>query len=323
MVFAFLILFLIDYRCIEHVRGMLDVAGFTMLSEQEVWNLSANGKYYFIRNGASIVAFTVGGAYQLGNGFTLVGAHTDSPCLKLKAKSCQIKSNALVLNTQPYGGGLWHTWFDRDLGLAGRVILKKNGVLSSKLVRVNRPVARIPNLAIHLQSPEERKAFAVNLHDHGKAILSMDPDVLSSLQFDDITCVDRDRLHPAMLALIAKEIGENPNDIVDLELQLIDTQAPCRGGYSNEFVYSGRLDNLCSSYQATRALIDGAEDGTLTTQPNVRAIFLFDHEEVWSYSQLLFKCQCKTLCHDDEGWLQFCSGCWWYFVYGYIDYNYG
>ena len=97
------------------------------------------------------MAFSVGARYKPGNGFNMIGAHTDSPCLKLKPKSTRTKGDYLVTNVEPYGGGLWHTWFDRDLSVAGRVLAREaDGKLTHRLVRITKPILRIPMLAIHL-----------------------------------------------------------------------------------------------------------------------------------------------------------------------------
>ena len=165
-----------------------------------------------------------------------------------------------------------------DLGIAGRILVRKpDGSITSQLVRIDRPVARIPNLAIHMTSGTERDSFAPNLHDHCKAILSMDPDLVTG---ETLT----NGLHPCLAHLIATECGIATDDIVDMELQLVDLQPSCLGGASDELLFSGRLDNLCSSYQCLRALIDSSKDAGGAHQRNIQMAMLFDHEEVGSNS---------------------------------------
>ena len=179
--------------------------------------------------------------------------------------------------------GLWHTWFDRDLGIAGRAILKgSDGGIETRNFAIRRPIARIPNLAIHLTAGSEREHFSPNLHEHGKAVLSMNPEFLSTKPTEEEKDVSG-RIHPALLRMVAAELGVEPSSIEDLEMQLIDCQPSALGGATNEFIYSGRLDNLCSAYQSLRALIDSSV-GELDSQVNVKVAMLFDHEEVGSAS---------------------------------------
>ena len=158
-------------ECIEKLEKL----GFEALYEGDVWlkSLKKGGKYYFTRNGSSIIAFTVGSKYESGNGFKIIGAHTDSPNLKLKPRTKRPSNNGVLqLAVETYGGGLWHTWFDRDLSLAGRVVIRnEDGKFSSQLVMINRPILRVPNLAIHLTSADERAAFKINKEDHLVPIL--------------------------------------------------------------------------------------------------------------------------------------------------------
>lgn len=107
---------------------LLIAAGYTRLSERDEWELKPGGKYFFTRNMSSVVAFAVGDKYEPGNGFNIIGAHTDSPCPKLKPVSAIKKGGFLNVGVQTYGGGLWHTWFDRDLSVAGRVLLRRGKV---------------------------------------------------------------------------------------------------------------------------------------------------------------------------------------------------
>ena len=104
---------------------------------------------------SDLEVFVVGGKYTDGSGFKIIGAHTDSPNLKLKPKTKRSANGVIQLNVESYGGGLWHTWFDRDLSLAGRVIVRnEDGTYTPRLVRIDRPILRIPNLCIHLRSPD-------------------------------------------------------------------------------------------------------------------------------------------------------------------------
>lgn len=273
------------FHAVEAMKLRLVAAGFSQLDEGAEWKLAPMGKYFFTRNGATLIAFTVGGSYRPGEGIVALGAHTDSPCFKIKPVTCVVKDGSLMVNTMPYGGGLWHTWFDRDLGVAGRVVVRgPNGELTTKLARLDDPVARIPNLAIHLTNAEERKAFAPNLHEHCQAILSMDPEIVNVKPKSSEEKV-ASRLHPALLRMMAENVGVDAGSIEDMELQLIDTQLSAIGGAGGELIFSGRLDNLCSAYQTIRAIIDSSSDaGALAKQTSISMVMNFDHEEVGSSS---------------------------------------
>ena len=153
----------------------LKAAGFTAIDERDAWSgkLKQGGKYFFTRNRSCVVAFAVGGAYQPGGGFKVIGAHTDSPNLRVKPRSKRSAAGCIQLDVECYGGGLWHTWFDRDLSLSGRVMVRgAGGAFEQRLVRIERPVLRVSTLCIHLQSADERDAFKVNKEDHLPPILA-------------------------------------------------------------------------------------------------------------------------------------------------------
>ncbi|CAN0395259.1 unnamed protein product, partial [Laminaria digitata] len=174
-------------------------------------------------------------------------------------------------------------------------------------VKIDRPVLRIPTLAIHLTKADERKSFNPNLQTNFYPILATE--VKAKLGADGGPAAKKakkaktaeavgeggggegeggegktERHHPLLVEMVAEELGCDAGDVEDFELQLCDTQPSCIGGARSEFVLSGRLDNLCSSWQSLRALIDTSDDGSLAACQGVKSIFLFDHEEVGSTS---------------------------------------
>ena len=123
------------FHVVDSARRMLKEAGFAELKLSEQWQTSKLGKYFVTKNESTLIAFVIGGKYEPGEGFAICGAHTDSPCFKLKLVSKRTKSGYLQVGTECYGGGIWHTWFDRDLSLAGRVLLKQaDGKVQHKYV---------------------------------------------------------------------------------------------------------------------------------------------------------------------------------------------
>lgn len=176
------------FHVVAEASSMLKQANFTELSENDSWNLSKGGKYYFTRNKSTIIAFQVGNNFN-GNstGFKIVGAHTDSPCLRLspvsKCSSQDIQQTCVNL----YGGALWHTWFDRDLTLGGRIIFKNSKTQSydSTLFYYPKPIMKIPNLAIHLTPADDRGKFGPNLESHLKPIIASEVyEQLSGVKYD-------------------------------------------------------------------------------------------------------------------------------------------
>ena len=219
-----------------------------------------------------------------GNGgFKIVGAHTDSPVLKIKPVSKRTAHGYIQCGVETYGGGLWHTWMDRELSLAGRVIVRKeSGGFEAKLVHIKRPLLRVPNLCIHLQSGEERAALKINKETHLEPILSMVAESLNKEGEDE----EGDSRHaPELMRILAEELGCKPSDIQDLELSLCDVQEGQCWGANNEFLSSPRLDNQSHCYSSMAALINyGAKKELVDADVDVSVIALFDHEEVGSQS---------------------------------------
>ena len=268
--------------------------------------LSPGGRYFYTANHTTLVAFAVGTRYQSGNGFKIIGGHTDSPNLKVKPRSKRSASGCIQLGVECYGGGLWHTWFDRDLGISGRVLVRKRSeeaagdrgggeTIVQRLVKIDRPVARVSTLCIHLQTADERKAFKVNKEDHMTPILGMQPAaaVLADAAKAQLTSGEQDislddpwskDQEPLILDLLAGELGIDRADIADFELNLFDCQPASLGGIKKEFLNSARLDNLATCFVATEALAEYAESGALESDEDISLIALFDHEEVGSQS---------------------------------------
>ncbi|XP_068658304.1 probable aspartyl aminopeptidase isoform X2 [Aristolochia californica] len=276
-----------QFHATAEAKKQLLAAGFHLLNEDEEWDLKPGGRYFFTRNMSSLIAFAVGEKYTLGCGFHVIAAHTDSPCPKLKPRSASSKSGYLMMNVQTYGAGLWHTWFDRDLSVAGRAIVRTNdGSFLHKLVKVERPLLRVPTLAIHLDRAVNTDGFKPNLETHLVPLLGKKHEAActksdeSSRSFSSKTAH-----HPLLLQVLSDQLGCSSDEIVSLELNICDTQPSCLGGGNDEFIFSGRLDNLASSFCALRALVDSCKQPVdLSDEHAIRMVALFDNEEVGSGS---------------------------------------
>ncbi|XP_027111335.1 probable aspartyl aminopeptidase isoform X1 [Coffea arabica] len=276
-----------QFHATAEAKRQLLAAGFHLLNENDEWDLKPGGRYFFTRNMSSLVAFAIGEKYSNGNGFHIIAAHTDSPCLKLKPNSASSKSGYLMVNVQTYGSGLWHTWFDRDLSVAGRVIVRAdNGCFLHKLVKIKRPILRVPTLAIHLDRTVNKDGFKPNLETHLIPLLAKKVDNASAETKDKINMSSsKDAHHQQLLQILSDELACNIDDIISIELNVCDTQPSCLGGVNNEFIFSGRLDNLASSFCALRALVDScASPKDLSDERAIRMVALFDNEEVGSDS---------------------------------------
>lgn len=261
------------FHAVDQAAGILSRAGFTRISEKEAWNLKPNNSYFFTRNQSSIVAFSIGGKFHPSHGYTVVGAHTDSPNLKVKPISRAGAHGYLQVGVEPYGGGLWHTWFDRDLALAGRVYIRRGESLVSQLVSIKRPLLRIPTLAIHLDR-EVNDALKFNKQEHFLPVLA--------------TAVEGElnqksgQHHSVLLECLAEELKCSPGDITTFDLSVCDNAVGTLGGARNEFIFSARLDNLMMSFCSLSGLVESLP--SLEGETGVRMVFLFDHEEIGSQS---------------------------------------
>jgi len=274
------------FHAVQSSIDLLAAAGFQALDESAPYSggqIQAGGKYYFTRNRSTLVAFTVGQQWKSeSSGFKVIGGHTDSPNLRVKPRSKRTASDCIQLGVECYGGGLWHTWFDRDLGLSGRVLVRNgDDKIEQKLVKIDRALLRISNLAIHLQTAKEREAFKVNKEDHLSPILALEAKkALTGEENGEKKKEKGDKdgwseyQEPALLQVLANELDIDIKDIVDFELSLFDVQKAALGGAFSEFVHSARLDNLASCFMALQALLDHAESGKVQDDSDVSMIVL-------------------------------------------------
>ena len=248
------------FHVVKASATLLEKSGYVRLSDSEKWKIEAQGRYYVTRNDSSIIAFKIGKKHD--EALHIIGAHTDSPCLKIKPNA-DIRTDYYQLGVEVYGGVLLNPWFDRDLSIAGRV----SGVTQSdqrfeELIDFEQPIASIPSLAIHLDR-EANKNRTINAQQHLPILLATD-DVLS----------DED----SFKSLLLKQCStKNIETILDYELSCYDTQVSAVIGLEQEFIASARLDNLLSSFIGLQALINSDDTHS--------SVFVStDHEEVGSSS---------------------------------------
>ena len=276
------------------IRARLDEAGFTYLPEGDAWDVRPGGAYYSQRNGSSVVAWRVGegvsarcdgavvdglqgaasgegaeadaagphGAVPEGGApyhFQLTASHSDSPCFKVKSDAeVEGPADYLRLDTEAYGGMMDYTWFDRPLSLAGRVLVRDGARIESRLVALNRGVALIPSLAIHMNG-EVNKGFAPNR---------------ASDLFPLVSAGDLGR--GSLDTLIADALEIDPGQIVARDLFLVNADKGRVWGATDEFISSPRLDDLMCAYTSLQAFIARGNANAVTVYA------CFDNEEVGS-----------------------------------------
>lgn len=252
------------FHATASLASRLEAAGYVRLDERDSWQAVPGGRYFVTRNDSSLIAVQLGRRAPLDGGLRLVGAHTDSPCLRVKPQPELLCNGFWQLGVEVYGGALLAPWFDRDLSLAGRVTFSRGGRLESRLIDFRAPIAVIPSLAIHLNR-EANKGWAINPQTEL-------PPVLAQLS------VDATRDFRRLLAeQLEREHGLHDLQVLDFELSFYDTQAAALVGLEQDFIAGARLDNLLSCYAGLEALLTAGEEESC-------ALVCTDHEEVGSCS---------------------------------------
>jgi aspartyl aminopeptidase len=256
------------YHAVAESRRRLEALGFAEASEADVWNLAPGERRFVIRQQGSLVAFQVGAVSPADAGFRIVGAHTDSPNLRLSPRADRTALGYRQLGVEPYGGVLLHTWLDRDLSLAGRVTLRAGDTTRSELIDFGRPLLHVPSLAIHLQRELRTEGLKLNPQLHALPVLGLEdaPDV-ATLVVGELRAQGAGRFEPS--------------DLLAFDLMSYDVQPAAVSGARGEFVAAPRLDNLASCHAALCALGAAASE---PAPPFTRAVVLYDHEEVGSRS---------------------------------------
>ena len=252
------------WHVVETAKQHLLAQGFSSLSEADPWQLKAGAKYFVTRNDASIIAFTLGSEDLVESGFRIVGAHTDSPGLRLKPQAAFGSDGLVRVGVEVYGGPILATFTDRDLSIAGRVMVRTASGHETKLVKFEDALMRLPNLAIHMNREVNDKGLKL---DKQKELPLIFGESASGFEADQ-----------QFFAHIAKALKVEVHHILSFELNVFDTQKGAFWGAEQAYIANSQLDNLASCHAALTAML--ASHNSATT--NICA--LFDHEEVGSES---------------------------------------
>lgn len=252
------------FHATQSMAEALQDAGYQALDERETWQLKPQGRYYITRNDSSIIAIKRGQHDPVQHGIRMVGAHTDSPCLKVKPQPELARHGYWQLGVEVYGGVLLSPWFDRDLSLAGRVTFKHNGQLQSRLINFQQAIASIPSLAIHLNR-EANGGWAINAQTEL-------PPILAQLQGET-----KNDFRALLAEQLQREHAISAADVLDYELCFYDSQPAALVGLNQDFIASARLDNLLSCYAGLQGLLNSNDQHT-------QVLVCTDHEEVGSNS---------------------------------------
>ena len=253
-----------QFNAVAVSAEMLEKNGFEKLNPKENWKLEVGKKYYTTKNSSALVAFKVNSDEVEKEGFRIIGSHTDSPGFRIKPNAEMESCGAyLKLNTEGYGGMILSTWLDRPLAMAGRVFLRGENPFKpvEKIVNINKPVCIIPNLAIHMNR---------SINDGYKYNKQTDMLPLVGLINEQL---EKDNY---MVKLLASELNVEIEEIIDFDIFLYEYEKGCFTGANEEFISTGRLDNLSMYYSSVEALLDS------NSKSGISIAVGFDNEEVGS-----------------------------------------
>ena len=249
------------FHVVEKTEKILEKEGFQKLNIKDKWNIEEKQKYYVIKNDSAIIAFTTGNKDNLKDGFKIIGAHTDSPSIKIKPQpEFEDEDYYLKLNTEVYGGPILNTWFDRPLTIAGRVSILKDGEIENININFKKPLLIIPNLAIHLN----RKINEGQKIDKQKDLIP----IMKTIDEDE-------EIKDYLIQLIADRLDIKKDNLLDFDLYLRDTEAPIIMGSEKEFLSAGQVDDLGMAQAGLQALLN-------SNDVNFNLLVLFDNEEIGS-----------------------------------------
>lgn len=257
------------FHAVSELKNILLEKGYIELSETNKWTLEKGGKYFLTRNSSSLVAFTV--PVNDFKSYKITAAHLDSPTFKLKPNFTLDRGRYLKLNTEVYGGPIYSTWFDRPLGIAGRVFVLEDNQIVERLININEPLTMIPNLPIHYN----RKANSGMEYNPQIDLIPLYADK----EFGKDTLTD----------LLADKLNVTKENILSSDLYLTVLDRGTLVGPNKEFVMAPQIDNLECSLALTLALIDSVNE------ENVNVCALFDNEEIGSSTR---QGACGTLLED-------------------------
>ncbi len=266
---------------IQNASLHFEEAGFVRLEENQRWHLEPGNRYYLVRNGGSIVAFYLGSDPIPETGIRIATAHTDSPALKIKPASESTKGGSVRVSVEVYGGPIYHSWLDRSLGVAGEVVVRNGESLEVRSFVAERPIAVIPNLAIHLNR-DVNKGFTFNPQDHLKAILSTGAGADNGAadkagdKAGDKADGGAAQSSSVLVSYIASVLSVPAERIVDFDLYLHDAHPGEIIGTEGDMIVSGRLDNLAMCHALISAL------SSVSNGARTKMVVLFDSEEIGS-----------------------------------------